>query len=88
MRKPQLAGVPVVLVDPRNTSRECPECGHCEKGNRQSQAEFECRACGHQSLADFSGARVVRLRSLAIAPIVRLPVNAAIESEPLRTGAA
>ncbi|WP_245850984.1 transposase [Paenibacillus herberti] len=26
-----IAGVPVVLVDPRNTSRECPQCGHIAK---------------------------------------------------------
>jgi len=25
------AGVPIVQVDPRNTSRTCSQCGHCEK---------------------------------------------------------
>jgi IS605 OrfB family transposase len=58
--KAQLAGVPVVLVDPRNTSRTCAECGHCEKSNRQSQAEFECRHCGHSANADFHAARNIR----------------------------
>jgi IS605 OrfB family transposase len=37
------AGVPVSLVDPRNTSRTCSRCGHCEKANRKTQAEFLCR---------------------------------------------
>jgi putative transposase len=36
------AGVQMRLVDPRNTSRTCSVCGHCEKVNRKSQAEFLC----------------------------------------------
>src|SRR5690606_37816735 len=31
--KAALLGVPVLLVDPRNTSRTCPECGHVAKEN-------------------------------------------------------
>ncbi|MER3402160.1 MAG: transposase, partial [Armatimonadota bacterium] len=31
--KARLAGVPVVLVDPRNTSRTCPAYGHVAKAN-------------------------------------------------------
>jgi hypothetical protein len=41
--KAERAGVPVVEVDPRNASRECPECGHTERGNRRTQAAFRCR---------------------------------------------
>ena len=29
--KAVLEGVSVVLIDPRNTSRSCSVCGHCEK---------------------------------------------------------
>lgn len=54
--KAKRAGVPVVLVDPRNTSRTCSECGHCEKANRKSQAEFVCQACGHSMNADLNAA--------------------------------
>lgn len=50
--KAALAGVAVHLVDPRNTSRTCPACGHCEKGNRKSQASFVCLSCGFAGLAD------------------------------------
>lgn len=48
------AGVPVVLVDPRNTSRECPnpECGHIDKRNRPSQSKFCCVKCGFSGHAD------------------------------------
>jgi IS605 OrfB family transposase len=62
--KAQLAGIPVVQVDPRNTSRTCAECGHCEKSNRRNQAEFLCKACGHESHADVNAAR--NIRALAV----------------------
>jgi IS605 OrfB family transposase len=51
------AGVPVYVVDPRNTSRTCSRCGHCEKANRTSQAEFSCQRCGIALNADFNAAR-------------------------------
>jgi putative transposase len=50
--KARLAGVPFVAVDPRNTSRTCSACGHWEKANRKSQAEFMCKQCGHSENAD------------------------------------
>src|SRR5262249_3936827 len=50
--KAKLAGVPVVFVDARNTSRTCSACGHCEKANRKSQAEFACVHCGFSDQAD------------------------------------
>jgi IS605 OrfB family transposase len=68
--KATLTGVPVVLVDPRNTSRTCPECGHCEKANRKNQAEFECRHCGYSANADFVGARNIRDRGIVKCPTV------------------
>ncbi len=54
--KAKLAGIPVVIVDARNTSRTCPKCRHCEKKNRKSQAEFLCCHCGYSNNADFVGA--------------------------------
>ena len=39
-------------VDPRNTSRTCPSCGHCSAANRPSQAVFLCRSCGFTGHAD------------------------------------
>jgi IS605 OrfB family transposase len=54
--KAGLAGVPIVMVDPRNTSRTCAECGHCEKDNRKSQAKFLCVSCGHAANADQNAA--------------------------------
>ena len=66
--KATLAGVLLVTVDPRNTSRTCAECGHREKANRKGQAEFECRQCGHSANADFNAARNIRARAIVNTP--------------------
>jgi IS605 OrfB family transposase len=54
--KAEASGVPVVYVDPRNSSRTCSRCGHCDKANRKSQGSFECLKCGFQANADFNAA--------------------------------
>ena len=54
--KAALAGVCLHLVDPRNTSRTCSVCGHCEKANRKSQADFHCVQCGFRCNADWNAA--------------------------------
>ena len=46
----------LVLVDPKNTSRCCPECGHASKDNRTTQERFLCVECGYRENADFVGA--------------------------------
>jgi len=43
-------------VDARNTSLRCSCCGHIEKGNRKSQAEFVCLSCGNEQHADVNAA--------------------------------
>lgn len=58
--KARLAGVPVVLVDPRNTSRTCPHCGCIDKRNRPNQAEFKCVSCGFSGSADIIAAENIR----------------------------
>jgi putative transposase len=63
--KAKLAGVVVVHVDPRNTSRTCAECQHCERSNRKSQSEFRCKACGHEAHADVNAARNIRALALS-----------------------
>jgi putative transposase len=54
--KARYAGVPLHTVDPRNTSRTCHVCKHCEKANRKSQALFVCKNCGHTDHADRNAA--------------------------------
>jgi len=38
--KAQRVGIPMVLVNPRNTSRRCPTCEHINKANRPNQSTF------------------------------------------------
>ncbi len=61
--KAKRAGVPVVHVDPRNTSRQCSECWHTHRSNRISQAWFVCRSCGTVLHADHNGSRNIAHRA-------------------------
>src|SRR3990167_9091875 len=47
-----LSGVPVATVNPRNTSRTCPRCGHISKRNRPTRDLFKCVGCGLAGPAD------------------------------------
>jgi len=49
-------GGEVLAVNPRNTSRTCPCCGHVSADNRRTQAKFECVECGFEENADLVGA--------------------------------
>lgn len=68
--KATLAGVEVLTIDPRNTSRTCNSCGTVDKANRVSQAEFKCRHCGHEAHADINAARNIRAKAIVIWPEV------------------
>lgn len=52
--KAGMAGIRVEWVEPKNTSRTCPLCGHCAKENRQG-IWFHCQSCGHHGHADAVG---------------------------------
>src|SRR5262249_22279939 len=58
--KAALAGVPVVFVDTRNTSRTCLECGVIDKASRRSPSEFRCTACSFEDHTDVGGQRKLR----------------------------
>lgn len=61
-------GVKVVAVDPRNTSRTCPCCGHVDKANRKTQDKFLCVDCGYSGLADYIAAMNIRSRAVVNRP--------------------
>ena len=65
--KAKVAGIPLLRIDPRNTSRQCSKCGHTEKANRKSRDNFVCKSCGHTACADENGAANIRLKGLALA---------------------
>ena len=62
--KARLSGAQVVEVDPRNTSRRCSSCGHVAQENRESQAVFLCKKCGHEDNADHNAAVNILDRAL------------------------
>jgi putative transposase len=63
------AGIPVYLVDPRDTSHTCPRCGYVSKDNRKTQALFACTnpntPCSFTGHADHVGAINVAARAQA-----------------------
>ena len=76
--KAKREGLPVVKVDPRNTSRTCHECGCIDKANRLTQSSFKCvtaRAArrGHVANADHNAA--LNIRSRAKAKVNRPNIN-------------
>jgi len=68
--KARLAGVPMVAVDPRNTSRTCPACGCIDKRNRKTQDSFLCVECSHSGRADYIAAINIGCRALLSVPNV------------------
>lgn len=60
--KAKLAGITVVYIDPRGTSKTCPKCQYCYRGNRRTQSVFKCRQCNYESNADRVGAINIALR--------------------------
>ncbi len=68
--KAKREGIVVLPVDPRNTSRTCSACGHCEKRNRKSRDEFVCRHCGLTLPADWNAAKNMKVRGEVMHPVV------------------
>lgn len=75
--KCEAAGVPLHVIDPRNTSRTCLVCGHCAKENRCRQSEFLCVECGFQANADFVGSQNIRRKGLEARANVMSPMVSA-----------
>ncbi|WP_435970714.1 transposase [Streptomyces sp. Qhu_M48] len=60
------AGVPVVFVDPRDTSRQCSDCRHTHRTDRATRTRFVCRSCGTVLHADHNGSRDIAHRGDAV----------------------
>ncbi|MGW4698062.1 RNA-guided endonuclease InsQ/TnpB family protein [Kitasatospora cineracea] len=50
-------GTTITLVPAAYTSQTCHVCKHVDPRNRESQADFECTACGHRDHADVNAAK-------------------------------
>ena len=62
-------GVPLRVIDPKNTSRECPKCQYVDKKNRNKN-QFECLQCGYKDMADYVAAINIAARAAVKQPIV------------------
>ncbi len=68
--KADIAGVPVVYIDPAYTSQECPICHHISRSNRPNRDNFQCVCCGFSGPADTTAARNIAARVSVNMPIV------------------
>ena len=79
----------VLVVDPRNTSRTCPACGHVSAENRKTQAVFLCVRCGHAADADVNAARnILAAGHAVIACGERVQQGPSMKQEPAVSEAA
>jgi IS605 OrfB family transposase len=53
--KAKEAEIKTELINPKNTSRECPKCGYISENNRNG-IDFKCCECGYENHSDFVGA--------------------------------
>lgn len=59
--KAEEAEIKTKLVNPKNTSRECPDCGHVSNKNREG-IDFQCNKCNYKNHADFVGSLNIATR--------------------------
>ncbi|MCA1793168.1 MAG: transposase [Desulfobacteraceae bacterium] len=64
--KQEWSGGKLILVDPKNTSRTCPACGHVCAENRKIQALFKCVECNYTANADYVGAINIKARGIGV----------------------
>jgi IS605 OrfB family transposase len=83
--KARQVGIPVILVDPKNTSRECPKCGSIDKKNRKTRDEFVCVRCGFAGPADTIAAWNIRSRARAVVNQPMVSSVCAISHDPSET---
>jgi len=68
--KAKREGVPLRVVNSKNTSRECPKCQYIDKRNRKTRSLFECLKCGYKNMADYVAACNIAARVVVNQPIV------------------
>jgi putative transposase len=62
------------------SSQECSKCAHVSKENRESQAVFHCKKCGHKANADVNAAAVILERGFEL-----LRTDGTLDPEVLRS---
>jgi len=61
--KARETGIPIVVVKPHNTSRECQKCYYADRKNRPERSHFKCVSCGFEGEADFVASLNIRNRA-------------------------
>ncbi|MFL6054151.1 MAG: RNA-guided endonuclease InsQ/TnpB family protein, partial [Actinoallomurus sp.] len=72
----------VEKINPAYTSQICHACGHRAAENRESQAVFRCRACGHTDHADVNAAKNIAAGRAVTARGALQPPGGAVNREP------
>ena len=75
-------GGKLIFVNPRNTSRTCSKCGHCEEDNRKTQEQFICLSCGHKDNADLNAAKNILAAGLAVIASGGYDLSQPVKEEP------
>ena len=79
--KAKREGVPLKVVESKNTSRQCPECLYIDKRNRKTRSIFECLKCGYMEMADYVAACNIAARAAVNQPIVA-PLFSVVTNRP------
>jgi len=82
--KSKVAGVPMIIVEPRDTSRKCPRCSYIDKRNRKTRNEFKCLQCGYKAMADYVAACNIAARAAVKQPMVAPLFSAVTSPLPLQ----
>lgn len=62
--KAEEQGIIFKKIDPKYTSQRCSSCGHIDKENRLSQAEFKCVKCGFKANADYNASQNISIPAI------------------------
>ena len=84
--KQDWCGGRTILINPRNTSRKCPGCGHVAADNRKGES-FRCLACGYAQHADLVGAINILAAGHAVSACGETALVASMKQEPLGAAA-
>lgn len=70
-------GITVEPIDPSFTSQRCSKCGHIDRNNRKTQAEFHCTNCGFSANADYNASQNLAIKN--ISDIIKKQISAKTE---------
>jgi putative transposase len=76
--KARREGVPLYVVEPANTSRECPKCHYIDKRNRPERNIFRCILCRYEAMADFVAATNIAARAANVNQPIVTPLFSAV----------